>query len=102
MAKKRPTESDVSAIPLTVTEPLDETTVYTADLVVKGQTEADAVVSVNEVRVDVDAEGKFSTMVTLEEGPNPIEVLASDFEGDEGSVSSDGHLRQAIESEIEN
>jgi hypothetical protein len=37
--------------------------------------------------VDVDAEGKFSTMVTLEEGPNPIEVLASDFEGNEGSVT---------------
>ena len=72
-------------LPLTVTQPLNETTVYSADLVVKGQTEADAVVSVNDVVVDVDAEGKFSTIVTLEEGPNPIEVLASDFEGNEGS-----------------
>ena len=85
--KEKADESDVSAIPLTITEPLDETTVYTADLVVKGQTEPDAVVSVNEAVVDVDAEGKFSTMVTLEEGPNPIEVLASDFEGNEGSVT---------------
>ena len=85
--KEEADESDVSAIPLTITEPLDETTVYTADLLVKGQTEPDAVVSVNEAVVDVDAEGKFSTMVTLEEGPNPIEVLASDFEGNEGSVT---------------
>ena len=85
--KEKADESDVSAIPLTITEPLDETTVYTADLVVEGQTEPDAVVSVNEAVVDVDAEGKFSTMVTLEEGPNPIEVLASDFEGNEGSVT---------------
>ena len=85
--KEETDESDVSAIPLTITEPLDETTVYTADLLVKGQTEPDAVVSVNEAVVDVDAEGKFSTMVTLEEGPNPIEVLASDFEGNEGSVT---------------
>ena len=85
--REKADESDVSAIPLTITEPLDETTVYTADLVVKGQTEPDAVVSVNEAVVDVDAEGKFSTMVTLEEGPNPIEVLASDFEGNEGSVT---------------
>jgi maltose-binding protein MalE len=80
-------EPEVSAIPLTITEPQDETTVYLANLVVKGQTETDAVVSVNEVVVDVDAEGKFSTTVTLEEGPNPIEVLASDFEGNEGSVT---------------
>ena len=85
--KEKNEESDVSAIPLTVAEPQDETTVYAADLVVKGQTEPDAVVSVNEVVVDVDAEGKFSTTVTLEEGPNPIEVMASDFEGNEGSVT---------------
>lgn len=80
-------QSDVSAILLTITEPQDETTVYVADLVVKGQTEPDAVVSVNEAVVEVDAEGNFSTTVTLEEGPNPIEVLASDFEGNEGSVT---------------
>lgn len=79
-------ESEVSAIPLTVTEPLNETTVYTADLLVKGQTEPDAVVSVEGVTVEVDEDGKFSTVVTLEEGPNLIEVQASNFEGDEGSV----------------
>lgn len=84
---KESKEPDVSAIPLTITEPLDETTVYMADLVVKGETEPDAVVSVNEAVVDVDAEGKFSATVTLEEGPNLIEVLASDFEGNEGSVT---------------
>ena len=83
---KESEEPEVGSIPLTVTEPLDETTVYSADLVVKGQTEADAVVSVNEAVVDVDADGKFSTTITLEEGPNLMEVLASDFEGNEGSV----------------
>ena len=84
--KEKAEESDVSAIPLTVTDPQDETTVYTADLMVKGQTETDAVVSVNEAVVDVDADGKFSTAVTLEEGPNLIEVVASDFEENEASV----------------
>jgi uncharacterized protein YfaP (DUF2135 family) len=79
-------EAEVSTLPLTVTQPLNETTVYAADLVVKGQTESDAVVSVDGVTVEVDAEGKFSTTVALEEGPNPIEVYASDFEGNEGSV----------------
>jgi len=85
--KEESKEPEVSTVSLTVTEPLDETTVYVADLVVKGQTEPDAVVSVNEAVVDVDAEGKFSTTVTLEEGPNLIEVLASDCEGNEGSVT---------------
>ena len=84
--KEEADESDVSAIPLTITEPLDETTVYAADLVVKGQTEVDAVVSVEGVTIEVDEDGKFSSVVTLEEGPNLIEVEASNFEGDEGSV----------------
>jgi hypothetical protein len=84
--KEKNEESDVSAIPLTVSEPLDETTVYTADLVVKGQTEVDAVVSVEGVTIEVDEDGKFSTIVTLEEGPNLIEVESSDFEGNEGSI----------------
>jgi hypothetical protein len=84
--KEETKEMEVSAIPLTVTQPLDETTVHTANLVVKGQTESDAVVSVDGVTVEVDAEGKFSTTVPLEEGPNPIEVFASDFEGNQGSV----------------
>ena len=79
-------EPEVLTIPLTVTEPQDETTVFTSDIVVKGQTEADAVVSVDGVTIEVDADGNFSTTVTLEEGPNLIEVLASDFEGNEGSV----------------
>lgn len=84
--KEESEEPEVSTLPLTVSQPLNETTVYAADLVVKGQTESDAVVSVDGVTVEVDAEGKFSTTVTLEEGPNPIEVYASDFEGNEGSV----------------
>jgi hypothetical protein len=79
-------EPEVTSLPLTVTQPADEITVYTANLAVKGQTQSDAVVSVNGDTVEVDAEGNFSTTVTLEEGPNPIEVYASDFEGTEASV----------------
>jgi uncharacterized protein YfaP (DUF2135 family) len=78
-------EPEVGAVALTVSQPQNETTVYAAALEVKGKTEADAVLSVNGVTVEVNADGSFSTTVTLEEGPNPIEVLASDFEGNEGS-----------------
>ena len=85
-SKEKAEESDGSPITLTVSEPVDETTVYTADLLVKGQTEVDAIVSVEGVAIEVDEDGKFSTIITLEEGPNLIEVEASDFEGNEGSV----------------
>jgi len=84
--KEETKEPEVSTILLTVTEPQDETTVHAADIVVKGQTEADAVVSVDGVTIEVGADGKFSTTVTLEEGPNLIQVDASDFEGNEGSI----------------
>ncbi len=79
-------EPEVGTVALSVSQPQNETTVYAADLVVKGETEADAVLSVNGVTVEVNEDGSFSTTVTLEEGPNSIEVLASDFEGNEASV----------------
>ena len=70
---------------LEVTEPQDESVVSTSKVTVKGVATADAVVSVNGTLVDVDEDGKFSTVVSLEEGPNTIEVTASDFEDNEAS-----------------
>ena len=46
-----------------------------------GGTRADAVVGVNGTPVEVNALGIFSTTVTLEEGPNFIEVVATDIGG---------------------
>ena len=70
---------------LAVTSPQDESIVNTFETVVTGMTAPDAVVSVNGMLVDVDADGEFSTMVSLEEGPNSIEVIASDYESHEAS-----------------
>ena len=72
-------------LPLTVTSPQGESIVNTFETEVAGLTDPDAVVSVNGMLVDVDADGEFSTMVSLEEGPNSIEVIASDYEGHEAS-----------------
>jgi hypothetical protein len=44
------------------------------------------VVSVNGDLVEVDAGGRFQTTVTLDEGPNIIEVVASDENGKELGV----------------
>ncbi len=81
-----PFKSNVPALALKVTTPQDESIVDVASIPVVGQTVVGAVVSVNGNLVDVDASGKFQTMVKLDEGPNIIEVVASDVTGNELSA----------------
>ena len=76
-----------AALPLTVTEPLNESVVTSQPLMVRGVTNTDAVVSVNGKIVSVDASGSFNESVTLDVGPNFIEVLASDFDGNSATVT---------------
>ena len=70
---------------LTVTEPADESIINVDKVEVIGTTIPGAVVSINGELVEVDEEGNFTMMVVLEEGPNTIEVIASDLEGNEES-----------------
>lgn len=74
-----------TSVTLNITQPQDETTVSTATVQVKGVTAGDATVDVNGIMVDVGADGAFSTTVTLEQGPNSIQVTASDSQGNESS-----------------
>jgi len=66
---------------LEVAAPKDESVVQESSVQVRGRTAPDAVVSVNGQPVEVDASGNFSATITLEKGPNSIEVIASDFWG---------------------
>ena len=50
---------------------------------VVGRTRVDAVVTVNDTVVDPDGEGRFSSIVDLEEGPNVIELVSSIATGDQ-------------------
>jgi len=70
---------------LEVTEPQNETVVSTSPICVSGSTSPGAEVSVNGELIDVDEQGNFAAMVELEEGPNAIEVIATDYEGNEKS-----------------
>ena len=63
-----------------------ESVVHTNTVRVDGRTSPDAIVSVNGIIVDVDEEGRFTAIVSLEEGTNIIEVIASDFAGNEDSA----------------
>lgn len=71
---------------LNVTSPANESVVYAFSTQVVGETEPDAVVSVNGVPVEVEAGGQFTTTVSLEEGPNAIEIIATNYEGEEAST----------------
>ena len=66
---------------LLVTEPEDQSIVAASRQPVSGRTAPDAIVSVNGVGVEVDEAGAFSTTVTLEQGPNLIEVVGTSPDG---------------------
>ena len=66
---------------LLVTEPRSQSVVNQRILRLSGRTGPDAIASINGVSVNVDLFGSFSTMVTLEPGPNLIDVVATNNDG---------------------
>ena len=80
------TPEEADRLFLQITQPEDESIVSTGAVAVQGSTTVDAVVSVNGAVVEVDAQGAFEAIVALEEGPNLIEVVASDLTGAQESV----------------
>ncbi|MBI4300821.1 MAG: hypothetical protein HY677_06765 [Chloroflexi bacterium] len=68
---------------LMVTEPANESVSNEEQIAVAGKTTPDAVVSVDGHAIKVDAAGNFRTTVTLEDGANDIDIVASDSEGNE-------------------
>lgn len=77
------TPTPASDFPLKVETPLDGETVHVSPWLVVGQTQADALVSVNDVIGFANAEGRFSLSVPLQEGVNVLEVLASNAAGEQ-------------------
>ena len=80
----QPSESPAGLF-LKVTEPQNETVINANPVRVSGSTLPDVEVSVNGELIDIDEQGSFSVMVELEEGPNIIEVIATDNKGNEDS-----------------
>ncbi|MCH8827106.1 MAG: hypothetical protein IIB16_09130 [Chloroflexi bacterium] len=67
---------------LLVTQPADQSIVSAAQIPVAGRTIPGAVVSVNGVSVPVDAVGIYTTVLALQQGPNIIDVLATNVDGE--------------------
>ena len=72
---------------LVITEPRDLSIVSTGIIRLSGRTGPKAVVGVNGVSLGIDTVGKFSTLVALEPGPNIIDVV---------STNSDGQVMSAV------
>ncbi len=66
---------------LLVTEPQDQSVVYQGTVSLSGRTGPEAVASVNGVPVSVDEFGIFATTITLEPGPNSVDVVATNNDG---------------------
>jgi hypothetical protein len=73
-------------LPLTVTSPIDSATLSTNTVTVQGQTTPGATVTVNGNSDVADANGNFSIDVSLDNGPNAIDVIAMDDNGNQGEV----------------
>ena len=71
---------------LQVIAPEDGAVVNTPQVDVIGMTAPGAVVTVNDDILLVGADGRFQSTVSLEEGPNLIEIVVSDIEGNEASM----------------
>jgi hypothetical protein len=81
------TVSDLSGnLWLQVISPQDEAIVDTAHVEVIGSAPAGAVISVNDEIMLVPDDGEFQAVVSLEDGPNLIEIIASDASGNETSL----------------
>jgi len=59
----------------------DEAVVYSDTVLLRGVTSVDAIVSVNDVILEVQPDGTFELTVILAEGPNVVDIVASNLDG---------------------
>jgi hypothetical protein len=74
---------DSGPLKVTITSPADEAVVNSPQVDIVGQAPAETVISVGNVITVVEASGQFSITVPLEEGPNELEIIASDPDGNQ-------------------
>jgi hypothetical protein len=70
---------------VTLTSPADETVINNPQVDVVGLAPADTVITINDAITVVEASGQFSVSVPLQEGPNELDVVASDRAGNQAS-----------------
>jgi hypothetical protein len=78
---------DTTAPLITITAPLEGSATGNADITVTGRTEAGASVVINSSPATAQATGDFTGSVTLHEGSNAIQVVATDLAGNKGQAT---------------
>ena len=81
-----PPPAGTGPVGLQINAPADGAVVSTSVVTVAGSASPGAVVTVNDDIIVVGADGQFHDDVTLTEGPNVIEIIASNAAGAEESV----------------
>lgn len=71
---------------LHIVAPQDGDVVNTSSVLLRGFALPETVISVNEDIYLVGSQGQFEIPLTLEEGPNVFEIVASDLSGNKESV----------------
>lgn len=66
---------------LDISEPADRATVSSPEVTIKGTTDKEVLIKVNDLPVVVDVNGNFDSTVRLKEGDNSISVKAEDIAG---------------------
>jgi hypothetical protein len=66
--------------------PTDEAVVDEPQVEVVGEAPPDTVISVNDSIVVVEASGHFSLLVPLQDGPNELDIIASDPAGNQAAT----------------
>ena len=70
-------DASIAPVTLNVISPRDQLATSEQNLVIEGQTETEATITINDQEIPIDNEGKFSKSVSLEEGLNTLEITAS-------------------------
>jgi len=78
-----PTPTRSTLTEFRILSPEAEAVVNVPEVEVIGEAAPETVVTLNEAIVVVDESGTFSVTLLLDEGPNEIEIVASDLEGNE-------------------
>lgn len=75
-----------SGLPVDIISPADGATIFGKSIIVQGKTTAGAMVCVNGNPVIADTNGIFNISIDLEEGLNPIDVIATDDNNNQGEI----------------
>ena len=65
----------------------DQSIVHGSSVIIRGQTSPDAILSIQGVIIPLSSDGRFEVTLQLDPGPNVIDVVSSDLDGNEESKS---------------